>query len=155
MLAWTIYLSFAGAAAMFLLPRDNPRAARILALVVAVAGLIVALVGAHQHPGGKEIVDVARHSWLPIVGAEYHLAADGISLVMVILTGLATLGMAAFLGSQLVAQQPAPQPARHSGVPRTIPSPVRAASQQAFGADCGEPKSSNFVRRGCLRLKIL
>lgn len=94
MLAWTIYLSFAGAMGMFLLPRENLRAPRVLALLVAVAGLLVAVGGARQHPIGGEIVVIAKHTWIPTLGADYFLAADGISLTLVLLTGIvATAGV--------------------------------------------------------------
>ena len=43
MLAWTIYLSFAGALLEALLPKGRAGLARGLALVVAVAGLVIAV----------------------------------------------------------------------------------------------------------------
>src|ERR1035438_2334036 len=97
MLAWTIYLSFAGALAEALLPALLPKgrnaAARWLALAVAVAGLAVAvagfIAGMGPNPGGRgTIVDV---SWVPSMGIHYLLAADGISRVLVLLTGLAAV----------------------------------------------------------------
>ncbi len=36
-----------------------------------------------------EILTVTRLPWIPQLGIEYHLAADGISLVLVLLTGIA------------------------------------------------------------------
>ena len=45
MLAWTIYLSFAGALVQALLPKGNAALARWLALAVAVAGLVLAVQG--------------------------------------------------------------------------------------------------------------
>lgn len=90
MLAWTIYLSFAGAALMLLLPRDNARAPRILAMLTAVAGLVCALVSAFQFVPAQ-LLTVARVPWIPDLGIEYHLAADGISLTLVLLTGLAAV----------------------------------------------------------------
>lgn len=90
MLAWTIYISFAAAAAMFLLKPDSRQGARVLALVAALAGLAVGLAGALQHAGGG-LVTIQKLPWVPTIGAEYHLAADGISLTLVILTGLAAV----------------------------------------------------------------
>src|SRR5262245_60094980 len=91
MLAWTIYITFAGVLALMLLPRDDARAARKVALVTAIAGFLVALFGAMQqtHPG--EITTITKCSWIPSLGANYHLAADGISLTLVVLTGLAAV----------------------------------------------------------------
>ena len=38
MLAWTIYISFIGAAVLLLLPKGSAAAARILALLTAIGG---------------------------------------------------------------------------------------------------------------------
>lgn len=91
MLAWTIYISFLGALALMLLPRGNARAARGVALLAAVAGFAAALVGALQHGNPGEISTITRHSWIPALGAYFHLAADGISLALVVLTGIAAI----------------------------------------------------------------
>jgi NADH-quinone oxidoreductase subunit M len=86
MLAWTIYLSFLGALAARLAP--SKQFARIVALLTALAGLglsIAALV--RWQPGA--LVTVAQVPWIPQVGISYHLAADGISLTLLLLTGIA------------------------------------------------------------------
>ena len=92
MLAWTIYLSFAGALAQALLPKGKPALSRWLALIVALAGLALAVAGfaagrANHYPR-MTIVDA---TWVPLMGIHYLLAADGISLVLVLLTGLAAV----------------------------------------------------------------
>jgi NADH-quinone oxidoreductase subunit M len=90
MLAWTIYLSFAGALVEALLPKGKAALARWLALAVAVAGLALAAAGfaAGMGHGRVTIVDAA---WVPSMGIHFLLAADGISLVLVLLTGLAAV----------------------------------------------------------------
>jgi len=90
MLAWTIYLSFAGALLEALLPKGKAGVARWLALCVAVLGLFCAVGGFVQGMGqGRSvIVDVP---WVPSMGIHYLLAADGISRVLVLLTGLAAV----------------------------------------------------------------
>src|SRR5271154_6650487 len=91
MLAWTIYLSFAGALMEALLPKSRASLARCVALAVAVAGLVLAVSGfvyGMNHPGRTVLVDVA---WVPSMGIHYLLAADGISRVLVLLTGLAAV----------------------------------------------------------------
>jgi NADH-quinone oxidoreductase subunit M len=90
MLAWTIYLSFAGALLEALLPKEKPGLSRWVALAVAVAGLVLAVLGfaAYAGHGRTVIVDVP---WVPSMGIRYTLAADGISLVLVLLTGLAAV----------------------------------------------------------------
>jgi|ERR1051325_515800 NADH-quinone oxidoreductase subunit M len=90
MLAWTIYLSFIGVLTLMLLPRDRARAARIVALLSAGAGFLCALVGLLQAKAG-ETQAIAQVPWVPSLGIEYHLAADGISLVLVLLTGIAAI----------------------------------------------------------------
>jgi NADH-quinone oxidoreductase subunit M len=88
--AGTIYFSFLGAAVLLTLPRDNARAARILALLAGCAGLACALVAAAYAKAG-EIQTITRVAWIPSLGIEYHLAADGISIVLICLTGLAAV----------------------------------------------------------------
>jgi NADH-quinone oxidoreductase subunit M len=90
MLAWTIYLSFAGALAEALLPKGKPALARAFALTVAVAGLVIAVLGFAAGTGHGRMV-VADLPWVPAMGIRYTLAADGISLVLVLLTGLAAV----------------------------------------------------------------
>jgi NADH-quinone oxidoreductase subunit M len=90
MLAWTIYISFIGAAGLLLLPKDNARAARGVALLTAVLGFIIGLAGSLA-AGGGGLRTIVRVSWIPALGIEYHLAADGISLTLVLLTGFAAI----------------------------------------------------------------
>jgi len=89
-LAWTIYLSFAGALLLAVLPKGNAALARGVALAVAAAGLAVGVAGFVGEIGhGREIlVDVP---WVPSMGVHYLLAADGISRTLVLLTGLAAV----------------------------------------------------------------
>lgn len=92
MLAWTIYLSFAGALVQALLPKGRNELARWLALATAVAGLVLAIAGfaagAANHYALATVADVP---WVPSMGIHFLLAADGISLVLVLLTGLAAV----------------------------------------------------------------
>jgi NADH-quinone oxidoreductase subunit M len=91
MLAWTIYLSFLGVGVLLLLPAANHRALRVVALLTALAGLACGLVGAaaaRLETGWEEII---RCPWIPSLGIDYLLAADGISLTLVVLTGLAAV----------------------------------------------------------------
>ena len=87
MLAWTIYISFLGAAILMLLPKKNASLARGVALLTAIAGLVIALRGLVEQKSG-ELVTVAQYTWIPSLGIQYHLAADGISLVLLLLTGV-------------------------------------------------------------------
>ena len=88
MLAWTIYLSFAGALVEALLPKKKAGLARGFALLIAAAGFAVAIAGfaSGMGQGRTTITDVV---WVPSMGVHYMLAADGISRVLVLLTGIA------------------------------------------------------------------
>src|SRR6266516_5427488 len=89
MLAWTIYISFFGVVLLTLLPRDNARAARIVALLTALGGLAIALAGTLNRGAGMNTFCDA--DWVPSLGIHYHLAADGISLTLLLLTGVAAV----------------------------------------------------------------
>lgn len=91
MLAWTIYISFLGAAVVLWLPRDNARAARITALVTAALGFLVAAGGAFAYQPASGLIQIAKVHWIPALGVDYFLAADGISLALVLLTGIAAV----------------------------------------------------------------
>lgn len=90
MLAWTIYISFFAALVLALLPRLHAQAARWIALLAAAAGLLIV---ASVLIGGAtgELATVVRLPWVPQLGLEYHLAADGISLTLLLLTGIAAV----------------------------------------------------------------
>src|SRR5690348_16477392 len=90
MLAWTIYISFAGALVLALLPKGQAALARWIALAVAVTGFAIAIAGfaAGAGQGRVVLVDVP---WVASMGIRYTLAADGISRTLVLLTGLAAV----------------------------------------------------------------
>ncbi len=90
MLAWTIYLSFAGALVEALLPRGKTDAARFLALAFSIAALVLALFG-FINGWGHGLYILVDAPWVPSMGIHYMLAADGISRVLVLLTGLAAV----------------------------------------------------------------
>src|SRR5260370_25863973 len=89
MLAWTIYISFFGVLVL-LLPKVSVRASRIIAMSTAMAGLAVTIVGFVQQSTGA-MVTVARLPWVPSLGIEYYLAADGISLTLLLLTRIGAI----------------------------------------------------------------
>ncbi len=91
MLAWTVYISFLGVVALMLLPAGSARAARIVALVAAMAGLVTALLGTAQQGASSSVVTIVKRAWIPTLGVDYFLGADGISLTLVVLTGLAAV----------------------------------------------------------------
>src|SRR5438045_8605858 len=90
MIAWTIYITFAAAVLLLFLPRAF---ARWIALVTTIAGLVLVLVVFCSTP----IADLAhfttmvRVAWAPALRMNYHLAIDGVSLVMVIVPAISAL----------------------------------------------------------------
>jgi len=91
MLALTIYVSFLGAIVVAIgLPANPPRLARIFALLVAAAGLAFAVAGfiAGMGQGSAVLTDKL---WVPSMGIHFLLVADGISRVLVLLTGIASV----------------------------------------------------------------
>jgi NADH-quinone oxidoreductase subunit M len=91
MIAWTIYISFIGMVALMLLPAGRLRAARIIALGATLAGLAFAVSGVLQyrsHPPADTILTITQATWVRSLGIQYFLAADGISLTLVLLTGI-------------------------------------------------------------------
>jgi NADH-quinone oxidoreductase subunit M len=91
MLSWTIYISFAGALAEALLPKGKNGLARWLALAAAVATLVIAAAGFFADAGQGRVV-ITDIPWVSSMGIHYQLAADGISRVLVLLTGIAAVG---------------------------------------------------------------
>jgi NADH-quinone oxidoreductase subunit M len=91
MLAWTIYLSFIGAAWLIALKPGDARKARTVAMLFASAGLLVALAGALQFSADAGLTTVTDRPWVPALGIRYHLAVDGISITLLVLTGLAAV----------------------------------------------------------------
>src|SRR6185503_12149512 len=90
-------ISFIGVLVLMLLPKGNASLARGTALLFAVLGLGAGIAGISQYKdsvaaaGSDKIMSVANCEWIPSLGIHYHLAADGISLTLVLLTGIAAV----------------------------------------------------------------
>jgi len=90
-LPWTIYLSFAGALAALAAGRRSADTARWVALITALGGWGLTWLAAAEFVPAPGLVTLTNASWIPEFGIRYHLAADGISLTLVMLTGLAAI----------------------------------------------------------------
>ena len=87
----TIYISFAGAVLALVAGMRSAATARVVALLTALTSFGVTLYAAAQFdpkPGLQTLVD---YPWVTELGIRYHLAADGISLTLIVLTGLAAV----------------------------------------------------------------
>lgn len=90
-LAWTIYISFLSAILLISLPLKQDYYARWLAIITGCVNLLISLWGAMTHPGGENLVEYTRILWIKSLGIEYYLAADGINIVLIVLTSIASL----------------------------------------------------------------
>jgi len=95
MIAWTIYITFAGALGVLLSPRAF---SRCLAFLTTVAGFAISLFALFQTPVGylARFNTIVRVPWVPMLGMNYHLAVDGISLTMVLVTGIVAVSTVLF-----------------------------------------------------------
>ncbi len=85
----TIYVSFAGALLALVAGLRSATAARSVALVTVLAGFGLTLWAAAGFVPAAGLQTLANLDWIPQFGIRYHLAADGISMTLVVLTGLA------------------------------------------------------------------
>lgn len=84
-----VLVPLVGAAVVALMPRRRPEPAKLVALLFAVAttALTVAvLVAFEAGEAGFQLTD--RHEWIEAFGISWHVGVDGISLFLVVLTGL-------------------------------------------------------------------
>ena len=79
---WTVALALA------LLPKLTPTAARALALAGSLTTTVLGLLalGRFDPAGGLQFVE--QHAWIESLSISYHLGLDGMSLLMVLLTGI-------------------------------------------------------------------
>jgi NADH-quinone oxidoreductase subunit M len=91
MLAWTIYSSFLGVLLLLVLPESRKALARWMALGVVTTGLGCVVAGAWGGQAGQGLTTIVDVPWISVLAVRYHLAADGISLVLLLLTGIAAL----------------------------------------------------------------
>jgi len=86
MMAWSIYLTFAGAVLLLILPGIL---ARWVALATAAAGFGISVATFFARGiDFAHLTTIIRVPWVPALGMNYHLAFDGISLTMTLVTGL-------------------------------------------------------------------
>jgi len=95
MIAWTIYITFAGAALLLVLPRAF---ARWIALLATIAGLGLDIITFIRTPIAEltHFATIVRVPWVPGLGMNYHLAIDGITLTMLLVTGISAVSTVLF-----------------------------------------------------------
>src|SRR5438270_8017368 len=94
MIAWTIYIAFAGAVVLLFLPRAF---VRWVALVTAAAGFGISLATFFRDDVDlAHFTTIVRVPWFPALGMNYHLSLDGISLTLILVTGVAAISAILF-----------------------------------------------------------
>jgi len=95
MIAWTIYITFAGAVLLLLSPRAF---ARWIALLTTVAAMALDLIELVRTPIADlaHFTTIVRVPWVLALGINYHLAIDGVSLTMVLVTGISAVSTVLF-----------------------------------------------------------
>src|SRR6201981_2131969 len=97
-LSVVLFTPLAGAILLLLIPREMELAHRIGGNMFGVLGFLVSLPLVYWwRPGLEQFSFQENVSWIPSIGARYHLGIDGISLLLVMLTTF--LGMIAILSS--------------------------------------------------------
>jgi len=97
-LSVVLFTPLVGAILLFFVPRENENAHRIGGNIFGMLGFLVSIpLVTWWHPGASQFSFEENVSWIPSIGARYHLGMDGISLLLVMLTTL--LGMIAILSS--------------------------------------------------------
>ncbi len=94
MIASTIYITFAGAVVLLFLPRAY---SRWIALATTASALVISVAAFFCHDVDlAHFTTIVRVPWVPALGMNYHLAVDGISLTMVLVTAITAISAVLF-----------------------------------------------------------
>ena len=96
-LSIVLFTPLVGLLVLLFIPASNPRAVKLWANTASFAGFLVSLPLVFQFDRTKDFQFVERASWIPSIGASYHLGIDGFSMLLVMLTTL--LGFLSILSS--------------------------------------------------------
>lgn len=102
---WTLLSAFVGALVVLLLPARMAHQSRVVALVASIIGALAAAVSClHRLNDLSAPVWSMDLPWVPSFGVRFHLAADGIALSLLLLTGI--VAVAGVLFSWNVTKRP-------------------------------------------------
>ena len=97
-LSVVLFTPLLGALILLFVPREMEQAHRIGGNIFGILGFLVSLPLVRWfNPGSGDFSFQENTSWIPSIGARYHLGIDGISLLLVMLTTF--LGMISILSS--------------------------------------------------------
>ena len=88
MLSLITFLPLAGGVLILFLPKTNERLMKNVAMLFSAASFVLSLVlvGGYRVGQGMQFQELYR--WIPGIAINYHLGTDGLSLPLVVLTGL-------------------------------------------------------------------
>jgi NADH-quinone oxidoreductase subunit M len=89
LLSWIIFTPWIGALLVFVLRRAlPPQLARLVPVIFSLSTLVLGLVALSRFdPANPALQLVERYRWIDALNVRYHLGLDGLSLVLVLLTG--------------------------------------------------------------------
>src|ERR1039457_5574085 len=96
-LSIVLFTPLVGLLALLFIPSSNPRAIKLWANIASFAGFLVSLPLVFNFDAAKDYQFVEKASWIPSIGAPYHIGIDGLGLLLVMLTTL--LGFISILAS--------------------------------------------------------
>ena len=88
MLSVVLWTPLVGLIVLLFIPSSNSRAIKLWANAASLIGFLVCLPLVFQYDRTKDFQFVEKADWIPSIGASYHLAIDGFSLLLVVMTGL-------------------------------------------------------------------
>ncbi len=101
-----LFIPVVGMIPLFFIPRENKQAARwwgnVVMFVNFLASLPLVFWFSSESPE-QQFKFVEQHTWIPSIGAQYHLGIDGISFLLIMLTTV--LGFLAVLSSWTSIQE--------------------------------------------------
>lgn len=86
----TVVISFLGAVVIGFIPAKNTRLIRILALVTAVATFAASLIcyARYRSNTGEVFQQMIDLPWIPVIGTQFIIGVDGLSISLLMLTGI-------------------------------------------------------------------
>src|SRR5581483_2889387 len=96
-LSIVLFTPLAGLLVLLFIPSTNARAIKLWANAVALIGFLVSLPLVYRFDSTKDFQFEEKASWIPTIGANYHIGIDGLGLLLVMLTTI--IGVIAILSS--------------------------------------------------------
>src|SRR5215210_4340830 len=85
-----IFIPLIGAAVMMLIPRENEDAHKSVALITSLGcfGVLIAIAAYFDYDHAGTLQYVTDKEWIPVIDSRFHVGIDGLSLPLLLLTGL-------------------------------------------------------------------